>query len=116
MTLRWNWPLWSVASDIEPVLPKNSKDAERYVGMKNKVLKYLTYEWQSLAKLAARCSTKKDRNPFADIVEELQNEGHVEIDENYIPPRTNRETTGIRLTSDKTTSDNCPQSLSDVRG
>lgn len=112
ITLRWNWPLWSVASDVEPMLPKNSKDSERYVGMKTKVLKYLTNEWQSLAKLAERCSTKKDRNPFADIVDDLESEGLIAIDENFIPKNSKTETTGVRMTSDKLTSDNCPESLS----
>jgi hypothetical protein len=108
--------LWTVANDVQPALPTNAKDGKRYGDMKARVLKYLTSDWQSLTKLAERCSTKKDRNPFADIIDELQRENQAELSETYTPPRSNKETTGIRLTSDKTTSDNCPGSLSDVRG
>ena len=116
MTLRWQWPLWNVAEDVEPVLPKNSKDGEKASAMRSRILKYLTEEWQSLTKLAERCSTKKDRNPFADIIDQLLKEAKSEISETYVPPRSNRETTGIRLTPDKLTPDNCPTSLSDVPG
>lgn len=116
ITLRWNWPLWSVAEGVEPVLPKNSKDGERIAEMRARIQKYLTTEWQSLAKLAERCSTKKDRNPFADIIDDLQRDGQAELSEDYIAPRTNRPTIAIRLTADNTTADTCPKSLSDVRG
>ncbi len=67
--------------------------------MRARIQKYLTNEWQSLAKLAERCSTKKDRNPFADIIDELQRQNVVEVWDNYVAPRTKKETTAIRLTA-----------------
>ena len=116
MTLRWNWPLWTAAVDVEPVLQVNAKGADRASAMLTKVVKYLSEEWISLSALADRCSTKKGRNPFADIIDELKGSGAIEISENYVPPNSKKPTTGVRLTSDKTTSDNSPQSLSDVQG
>jgi RecA-family ATPase len=116
MTLRWNWPLWTVAHDVEPALPTNAKDTERVSAMQTKVLKYLSEDWISLSRLAERCSTKKDRNPFADIIDELKESGAIEISENYVPPNSRKATTGLRLTSDKMTSDTVQGSLSDVRG
>jgi RecA-family ATPase len=116
ITLRWNWPVWSVADDVEPVLPTNAKDTERVSAMQTKVQKYLSVEWLSMSRLAERCSTKKDRNPFADIIDELHKSGHIEISENYIPPNSKKETTGVRLTSDKLTSDTVRGVLSDRPG
>jgi hypothetical protein len=113
ITLRWNWPLWSVANDVEPVLPRSSKDAARYAEVKTKVLKHLADEWQSLSKLAERCSTKKDRSPFIDIVKELQREELIEINEKFIPKNSSTETIGIRMTSDKSTSDGVSAYLSE---
>jgi RecA-family ATPase len=106
MTLRWNWPLWTVADDIEPALPRNAKQAENVSAMRTKILKYLPAEWKSLSSLAERCGTKKTRNPFADIIEELTESGMIEISEDYVAPNSKRTTTGLRLTPDNMTPDN----------
>jgi hypothetical protein len=116
MTLRWNWPIWTVASDVEPVLPKNSKDGERREDMRARMMKHLTEEWQSVSSLADRCSTQKGRPPFVDILDDLQREGIAEIRDDFIPKNTKRVTSGIRFSSDKTTSNTVGSPLSEVSG
>ena len=105
-----------MASDVEPVLPKNSKDGERREDMRARMMKHLTEEWQSVSSLADRCSTQKGRPPFVDILDDLQREGIAEIRDDFIPKNTKRVTSGIRFSSDKTTSNTVGSPLSEVSG
>ena len=105
ITLRWNWPLWSVEIDVQPELHVNDKGRERRSAMLNKVVKYLSDEWISLGALAEKCGTKKDRNPFADIIDDMGKNRTIEINKDYVAPNSKKETIGLRLTSDKLTSD-----------
>ena len=115
-TLRWKWPIWSVDLDTEPVLPKNSKDADNVTEMRARILKHLSKEWQSVSKLADRCSTQKGRQPFVSILHELAKEGIVERRDDFVSKNSKKETDGIRFSSDKTTSDTVGGSLSEVSG
>ena len=116
VTLRWNWPIWSVDFNTEPVLPKNSKDADRVAEMRARILKHLSKEWQSVSSLADRCSTQKGRPPFVNIVDDLEKEKLIERCDDFVPKNTKRTTSGIRFSSDKTTSDTVGGSLSEVSG
>ncbi len=116
VTLRWNWPVWSVDFGTEPVLPKNSKDADRVVEMRARILKHLSKDWNSLSSLAEKCSTQKNRQPFVNILDELENEGLVERCDDFVAKNSRKPTDGIRFSSDKSTSDNVGGPQSDVSG
>ena len=116
VTLRWNWPLWSVDLDTEPALPKSAKDGDSIAVMQARILKHLSNEWQSVSSLADRCSTQKGRPPFVTILDDLETEKLIERREDFVPKNTKRPTSGIRFSSDKTTSDTVGGSLSEVSG
>lgn len=117
VSLRWNFPLWEVAEGVKPVLCKDAKEQSRRAEMEERVRKYLSEDWTTLSKLAERCSTKKDRPPFADILDEMEQAGELERTDEFTPPRSNKTTEAVRLlTSDKTTSDTVRGLLSGVRG
>lgn len=115
-TLRWSWPVWSVAIDVEPALPRNSKDTERVSEMRTRMLKHISTEWQSVSSLADRCSTQKGRPPFVTILDDLEREGNVEIWHEFIPKNTKKPTSGIKFSSNKMTSNTVGSPLSDVSG
>ena len=116
VTLRWNWPIWSVDFNTEAVLPKNSKDADRVTEMRARILKHISKEWQSVSALADRCSTQRGRPPFVTILDDLEKEKLIERRDDFVPKNSKKTTSGIRFTSDKTTSDTVGGSLSEVSG
>lgn len=114
VTLRWNWPTWSVDLETEPALPKNSNKSERAAEVRARILEHLSKDWMSVSKLADLCSTQKNRQPFAGILNELAKDGIVERRDDFLPRNSKIETDGIRFSSDKTTSDTVGSPLSDV--
>lgn len=115
-TIRWDFPLWTVADGVQPILKQDKTRSDRTDEMRTRILTHLSNEWQSVSALADRCSTQKGRQPFADIIDKLQGEGIADIRDDFIPKNMKKQTIGIRLTSDKTTSDTVGGSLSEVSG
>lgn len=105
VTLRWTWPVWELAEGVKPVLCKDAKEQGRRAEMEERVRKYLSEDWTTLSKLAERCGTKKERNPFADIIDELEASGEIERTDSFIPPNTKKEAEAVRLTADNFSSD-----------
>lgn len=105
VTLRWNWPTWSADLNTKPELQKNSKVAARTAEMRNSILEHISKDWMSESALAARCGTQRKRPVFEDVLDDLEREGIVERRDDFTAKNSKKQTEGIRLSSDKTTSD-----------
>jgi hypothetical protein len=98
-TIRFDWPLWSLAAGVTPEIAKSGSNRESRREMAAKLRAELATcgEWMTLSKLAERLGTKSGRAGFREAIRELRDAGEVEYRNDYPVPRRKDPTEAIRL-------------------
>jgi hypothetical protein len=98
-TIRFDWPLWSVAAGVTPEVLKagSNRESRREITAKLRAeLATCGDEWLTLSKIAERLGTKSGRAGFREALRELQETGEVEYRNDFKAPRRKDPTEAIR--------------------
>ncbi|MGV2336782.1 MAG UNVERIFIED_CONTAM: helicase RepA family protein [Planctomycetaceae bacterium] len=100
-TLRYDFPLWSLAAGITPEVAKGGSGRESRRQCLQKLETYLSTcgeGWVSLSRAAKDIGTKSDRTPFREAVDELKQRGLIEITSEYCAPQSRQPSQALRKT------------------
>ncbi len=101
-TLRWKFPLWELAEDIEPIVKQapSRNDARMTNAVKDKahsILETLKREPASTASENKLSNSHPSQKSFRDAIAELEAEDRIAWVSEFQPPRSKTPTGGWRL-------------------